>query len=170
MKLLAMSKKILLSLGLIFLSYYFLAAQTTASAQTTKTWTWNNYKIAFLAPGDLAVRENSATVFHAGNDNVFINIYPKKERNFSYDKMQESLQKWAKDSKVSFLPSNSSYLTNLNRFWAYYINGIGYRGMPVYLILLVDSSHPENSYYVYVQYKTGFAATALNVLKSFSLQ
>ena len=165
-----MSKKILLSLSLIFVNSYFLAAQTTASAQTTKAWMWNSYKITFQAPSDLTIRENSSTVFHAGNGNVFINIYPKKGGNLTYDKMPESLQKWAKDSKVSFTPANSSYLSNLNRFWAYYINGTGYRGMPAYLVLLVDSSHPENSYYVYAQYKTGFAATALNVLKSFSLQ
>jgi hypothetical protein len=171
MKFTAIRKKI--SVSFIFvLSVYFLAAQTEISAQTTatKAWTWSNYKIAFQAPNDLAVRENSATVFHAGNGNVFLNIYPKKGGNVPYDKMQESLQKWAIESKVNFSSSNSGYISNLNRFWGYYINGTSYRGTPVYLLLLVNSSNPQNSYYVYLQYKTGFASTALNVLKSFSLQ
>jgi Dihydro-orotase-like len=170
-----MGNKILLSFSLI-LSAFSLTAQTTVATQTsdsfqsTKAWTWSNYKIAFQAATDLAVRENSSTVFYAGNGKIFLNIYPKKEGAIAYDKMPQALQKWASDSKVSFDSSSAGYLSNVNQLWAYYINGTDYKGMPVYLSLLIDSAHPENNYYVWMQYNSGSATTALAILNSFRAQ
>jgi len=158
-----MGKKIILSSGLI-LAVYFLAAQTA------KAWTWTSYNIAFQAPSDLDVKENSTSIFYAGNGNIFLNIYPGKGESLTYDKMPEALQKWAGESKVTFDSSGTGYLSNMEQLWAYYINGTGYKGMSVYLLLLVDSVHPEKSYYLWLQYKSGFDGAAFDILKSFSLQ
>ena len=120
-----MGKKIILSFNFILVAY-FLAAQTTVTSQntdtvasqSTKSWAWTNYKIAFQAPTDLTVKENSSTVFYAGNGKVFMNIYPKKGGTIPYDKMPQALQKWATESKVSFDSSGTGYLSNMNQLWA----------------------------------------------------
>lgn len=159
-----MQKKILLLIIVLSLNYSFLYCQTN------KSWTWNSYKITLQAPSDFVVKESSPTFFHAGNGNLFLSIYPKKGENLTYDRMQQASQSWAIQSKVTFTSSDSGYLPNLNRFWSYYIKARDYKAMPTYILLLVDPGHVENSYYVWLQYKSGYEATALNVLKSFSHQ
>lgn len=163
-----MRKKISLSFALI-LCVYFSPAQTTNTVQT-KAWSWGEYKIGLQAPTDMVVKENSATVFYAGNEHVFLTIYPKKGENLTQDKLPQALQKWGTDHKIKFSPSNSASLSSLNRLWGYYINGSGYKGMSTYVSVLVDSSHPEDSYYVWLQYQNGYADVAMNILNSFTLE
>lgn len=163
-----MAKNILQPFMLI-LSVYFSSAQNTPSSQTiTNSWTWDSYKIGFNAPTDLVVKESSATVFYAGNDHVFLSIYPKKGENLKQDKLQPALQKWATDNKVNFSLSNITTIAANSRFWSYYISGSSYKGMPAYAAIIVDSLHPEDSYYVWLQYQNGYAEVAMNILNSFS--
>lgn len=164
-----MTKKFLLPFIFVLIAY-FSAAQTTISNQPTKSWTWSNYKINFQAPTDLAVKESSAKVFYAGSEHVFIIIYPKTGDSLTHENLPQAVQKWATDNKVNFSPSNSGYLSNSNRYWSYYVGGSGYKGMSTYVAVIVDSSKPEDSYYVWLQYQNGYADTAMNILNSFSPQ
>lgn len=163
-----MTRKILLPF-IFILSVYFSAAQNASLSQTTKSWTWSNYKINFDAPTDLVVKENSAKVFYAGNEHVYITIYPKTGDSLTHDNLPQAVQKWATANKVNFSPSNSGYASNSNRYWTYYISGSGYKGMSTYVAVVVDSSHPEQGYYVWLQYKNGYANAAMNILNSFTL-
>lgn len=162
-----MNKKISLCFGCI-LTVCFLAAQTTNPIVSTKAWTWNNYKIGFQAPTDLVVKESSAKVFYAGSEHVFITIYPKTGDSLNHDNLPLAVQKWATEHKLNFAPANSGYLSNSNRYWKYYVGGNGYKGMSTYVAVIVNSSHPEESYYVWLQYQNGYAEAAMNILNSFN--
>lgn len=149
-----------------------LAAQVQSGApiQTMKTWAWANYKIAFQAPSDLVVKESSDKLFYAGTEHVFLTIYPKKGENLQYDKLHAALQKWAGKNKVKFSSSDTASSTSKSRSWIYYVKGKGYRGMATYASIIVDSSHPENSYYIWLQYDNGYSNTAKDVMNSFGFQ
>lgn len=165
-----MIKKLFFSFCLILVASILTQAQETVTVLPIKSWTWSNYKIDFNAPTDLKVKESSTTVYYAGNDHVYLTIYPKKGDSLTHDNLPTALQKWAASHKVSFSSANAGYLTNNNRLWNYYLAGNGYKGMSTYVSVLVDSSHPEDSYYVWLQYQNGYADAAINILKSFFIQ
>jgi hypothetical protein len=163
-------KQILLALSLT-LSNFSLFSQTSTVAQTTKSWSWNNYNIGMNAPTDLVVKESSDKVFYAGNGHVFLTIYPKTGDSLKHDNLPKALQKWASEYKLSYSTSSiSGYLTNSTRYWTYYLGGTGHKGMPTYAAIIVDSNNPKKSYYVWLQYENGYAGAAMNILNSFSPQ
>jgi hypothetical protein len=167
-----MTKKILFSLSFL-LSVYVATAQVqgTAAVQATKSWAWNNYKVAFQAPTDLIVKENSDKVFYAGNGHVFLTIYPKTGDSLTHDNLPLVLQKWATEYKLSYSSSsNSAYLTNSTRYWTYYLAGTGYKGMTTYAAIIADANNPTKCYYVWLQYENGYATAAMNILNSFGPQ
>lgn len=167
-----MLKRILFS-AILVLSVFLLSSQVqgTVAVQPTKSWTWNNYVVAFQAPTDLAVKENSDKVFYAGNGHVFFTIYPKTGDSLSHDNLPPVIQKWASEYKFSnSSSSNSGYIANSTRYWTYYLSGTGYKGMPTYAAIIVDSNNPTKSYYVWLQYENGYATAAMNILNSFSPQ
>ena len=153
-------KQILLTLALA-LSVNFLFAQAM------KSRTWADYKMQFQAPNCLTIKESSGTIFSAGNDNIYLTIYPKKGENLTYSSMKDVLQKWARDNKVDFNSSDVGYMPNLNRYWGYYIDGTGSNGLSTSLLLLTDPDYPEYSFYVWLQYQSGQLDTAVDILKSF---
>ena len=71
-----------------------------------KSWTWSNYKMKFQAPNSFSIKESSSSVFSAGNDNIYLTIYPKKGENLTYEKMKGALQKWARDNGVEWNSSD----------------------------------------------------------------
>jgi hypothetical protein len=156
-----MNKKQILLTAVLTLSLNFLFAQSM------KSWTWADYKMKFQAPNNLVVKESSGTIFSAGNDNIYLTIYPKKGENLTYSSMKDVLQKWARDNNVDFNSSDVGYMSNLNRYWGYYIDGTGSNGLPTSLLLLTDPDYPEYSFYVWLQYQSGQLDTAVDILKSF---
>jgi hypothetical protein len=132
-----------------------------------KSWTWSNYKMKFQAPNSFSIKESSSTVFSAGNDNIYLTIYPKKGEELTYDKMKGALQKWARDNGIEWNSTDLGYMSSLNRYWGYYIDGKGSNGLPTSLLLLVDPDYPENSFYVWLQYQSSYVDTAVEILKSF---
>lgn len=121
----------------------------------------------FQAPGSFSIKESSSTVFSAGNDNIYLTIYPKKGENLTYDNMKGALQRWARENGVEWNSSSLGYMSSLNRYWGYYIDGKGSNGLPTSLLLLVDPDYPENSFYVWLQYQSSYLDTAVEILKSF---
>jgi hypothetical protein len=85
-----------------------LAMSTFIHAQTLKSWTWDTYKIKFKAPDDLILKKNDATTFEAGNDNMFLDIYPKKGEQMTYDGMKNSLMQWAGTTGIQYQLTNAS--------------------------------------------------------------
>jgi hypothetical protein len=151
----------------ILLSALFALSLNFIYAQSLKGWTWSNYKMKFQAPDNFAIKESSGTIFSAGNDHLYLTIYPKKGENLTYSGMKDALQKWARDNNVDWNSNDLGYMSNLNRYWGYYIDGTGSNGLPTSLLLLVDPDYPENSFYVWLQYQSGYLDTAVDILKSF---
>lgn len=156
-----MNKKHILLLAILALSFNFLYAQSL------KGWTWADYKMKFQAPNDFNIKESSGTIFSAGNDHLMLTIYPKKGENLTYTSMKDALQKWARSNNVDWNSKDLGYMSNLNRYWGYYIDGTGSNGLPTSLLLLVDPDYPEYSFYVWLQYQSGYLDTAVDILKSF---
>jgi Dihydro-orotase-like len=154
-----MKRPILLT-ALFALSFNFIYAQS-------KAWTWADYKMKFQAPNDFSIKESSGAIFSAGNEHLTLTIYPKKGENLTYARMKDALQKWARDNKVDWNSDNLGYMSSLNRYWGYYIDGTGENGLPTSLLLLVDPDYPEYSFYVWLQYQSGYLDTAVDILKSF---
>jgi hypothetical protein len=96
-----------------------------------------------------------------------LTIYPKKGENMTYERMKDALQKWARENEVEWNSSSLGYMSSLNRYWGYYIDGKGSNGLPTSLLLLVDPDYPEYSFYVWLQYQSGYLDTAVDILKSF---
>ena len=156
-----MNKKHLLLFAFFALSFNLLYAQSL------KGWTWSDYKMKFQAPNDFSIKESSGTIFSAGNDHLMLTIYPKKGENLTYTGLKDALQKWARSNNVDWNSNDLGYMSNLNRYWGYYIDGTGSNGLPTSLLLLVDPDYPEYSFYVWLQYQSGYIDTAVEILKSF---
>ena len=152
---------------IILLTAFFTLGFSLLYSQSLKGWTWADYKMKFQAPNDFSVKESSGTIFSAGNDHLYLTIYPKKGEQLTYGGMKDALQKWARDNNIDWNSNDLGYMSNLNRYWGYYIDGTGSNGLPTSLLLLVDPDYPEYSFYVWLQYQSGYLDTAVDILKSF---
>jgi len=152
----------------IILSVFFMVFVVSFSnAQGMKEWTWDTYKMKFQAPNNLKVTTNNADEFTASNSDISLSIYPRKGENLSYEGMELALMKWAKSSKLDY-ENDPEYIEDLNGYWGVYIDGEA-EGYPATMLLLVDPDYPEISLYVWISYSTAKYDTAVNILKSFSL-
>ncbi|SRR5579871_204961 len=145
-----------------------------AAAQTLQQWTWETYRIKFKAPDNLVVKKNDATVYEAGNSAMYIDIYPRKGENLTYDGMKNALVKWANSTGLSYDDQNSEgnaqpiYLENLNGYWGCAIDGKSNNGLPATIMLIVHPDHSDISFYVWINYAKEYYHDAVAVLKSFT--
>ena len=111
------------------LAALFLLTCTYVKAQTLESWTWDTYKMKFKAPDNMRVVKNNADVFEATNDNITMDIYPRKGENLTYDGMKNAIIGWARQSDLVYNTYNSSgkaqpiYLDDVNGYWGCAIDG-----------------------------------------------
>ena len=153
------TKKILPLIIFCFLSF-------AVSAQL-KTWNWSDYKMQFKAPVDFRIDENTAEKFSAGNGKLYLTIYPKKGSKMSYEGMRGALRDWSRKNDLTYR-KEVQYMSNLNRYWGVYIDGVAPSGLPTTLLLLVDPDYSNISFYVWLQYQSKSIDTAVEILKSFT--
>ncbi|MEO7292599.1 MAG: hypothetical protein ABIW34_05825 [Ginsengibacter sp.] len=151
-------QKILPAIILLFLS-------STVTAQL-KTWNWSDYKMQFKAPVDFKIDENTAEKFAAGNGKLYLTIYPKKGAKMSYEGMRGALRDWSRQNDLTY-KKDVQYMSNLNRYWGVYIDGVAPSKLPTTLLLLVDPDYSNISFYVWLQYQSDSLDTAVEILKSF---
>ncbi len=145
-----------------------------AAAQTLQTWTWDTYKTEFKAPSDLELKKNDATQFEVGNDNMYLDIYPRQGENLAYSGMKNALIKWADQLGLSYDTQNADgdtqpiYLENLNGYWGCAIDGKSKTGLPATIMLIVNPDDTDISLYVWINYAHEYYHDAVAVLKSFT--
>jgi Dihydro-orotase-like len=146
---------------------------TGIHAQTLQTWTWDTYKLQFKAPDNLVVQKNDATVYEAGNSNMYLDIYPRKGEGLTYDGMKNAIIKWASDLGLAYNATNSYgntqpiYLDDVNGFWGCAIDGTR-NNLPASILLLVNPNDTNISFYIWLNYKDEYYHDAISVLKSFT--
>lgn len=148
-------------------------AAIVTNAQSLQTWTWDTYKIKFKAPTNLVVQKNNATVYEAGNSSIYLDIYPKKGENLSYDGMKNALINWATSLNLSYNSINSEgnqqpiYLDNLNGYWGCAIDGTS-NSLPATIMLIQDPDYPDICFYIWINYSREYYHDAITILKSFT--
>ena len=151
----------------LFFSLVILFFATSAvTAQRLKSWTWDTYKIKFKAPTDFDLDENTGSKWDGGNGKLHLTIYPKKGEKMEEGDLKSALRTWARDTKLSY-SGGVQTMENLNGYWGVYIDGKGSNGLPTSILLLVDPDYPTISFYVWLQYKSDYLDTAVEILKSF---
>jgi hypothetical protein len=151
-----------------------LSISVAVSSQTLKSWEWDTYKIKFKAPENLYVQKNDATVYEAGNSNLFLDIYPRKGENLTYDGMKNAIIKWADDLNLSYNTVNGSgdkqpiYLENINGYWGCAIDGHSSNGLPATIMLIINPDDSNLSFYIWINYSSEYYHDAVAVLKSFT--
>lgn len=150
----------------ILTAIIFLFLSSAASAQL-KTWNWSDYKMQFKAPIDFKIDENTPEKFAAGNGKLYLTIYPKKGAKMSYEGMRGALRDWSRQNDLTY-KKDVQYMSNLNRYWGVYIDGVAPSKLPTTLLLLVDPDYSNISFYVWLQYQSKSLDTAVEILKSFT--
>ena len=122
----------------------------------------------------MTYKKNDATVYEAGNGNLFLDIYPRKGENLTYDGMKNAIIKWADDLNLSYNSINASedkqpiYLENINGYWGCAIDGHSSNGLPATIMLIVNPDDPDLSFYIWINYSDEYYHDAVAVLKSFT--
>ena len=149
------------------------ALSATVNAQTLKLWVWDTYKLKFKAPDNLVLQKNDATIYEAGNSNMFLDIYPRQGEQLSYEGMKNSIIKWAGDLGLDYASVNAGgneqpiYLSNLNGFWGCAIDGTK-NNLPATVVLIVNPQDPTLCFYIWINYTKEYYRDAVAVLKSFT--
>ena len=84
----------------------------------------------------------------------------------SYDDMRGALRDWSRKNDLTYR-KDVQYMSNLNRYWGVYIDGVAPSGLPTTLLLLVDPDYSNIYFYVWLQYQKDYLQTAVDILKSF---
>jgi|GEM_PF-618474 len=156
-----------------FQIFLFVVISASANAQTLKQWVWDEYKLKFKAPEDLLLRKNDSTIYEAGNNNMYLDIYPRRGEEFTHDGLKNSLIKWANDEGVAYKAINDGgnqqpiFIENLNGFWGCAIDGTK-NNLPTTMLLIINPSDPSLSFYVWINYTQEYYHDALAVLQSFT--
>ena len=150
-----------------------LAISVAVNAQTLKLWQWDTYKLKFRAPDNLVLQKNDATIYEAGNNNMYLDIYPRQGEQLTYEGMKSNIIKWAGDLGLSYPTVNANgtaqpvYLANLNGFWGCAIDGTK-NNLPATVLLIVNPDDPALSFYIWINYTKEYYQDAVAVLKSFT--
>ena len=150
----------------IFFSLIIFCFLTSFVSAQLKTWNWTEYKMQFKAPSSFKIDENNSEKFSAGNGNLYLTIYPKKGTKMSYEGLKNALRDWSRQNDLTY-KKDVQYMSNLNRYWGVYIDGVAPSGLPTTLLLLVDPDYSNISFYVWLQYQSDYVDTAVEILKSF---
>src|SRR5262245_21504467 len=108
-----MKKRYLLALLMVLLCGFL-------KAQSLEEWTWDTYKMKFKAPNNMRVVESDANKFEATNDNITMDIYPRKDENLTYDGMKTAIINWASQTRLVYSAYNKNgdaqpiYLDDMN--------------------------------------------------------
>ena len=153
----------------VFISaFLFLALTGSTLSQKMVEYNWDTYHVKFEIPKTCNVDKNSSEGFGAGDDDVYLSIYPKKGDKMSFGQMKNALEDWAIDSKV-YGYDKVNELENLNGYWGVYIDGKnGDNDLPATLLLLIHPDYPSTKLYVWINYRSSAFDTALKILKSFT--
>jgi hypothetical protein len=156
-----------------FQTILLVALGAAVNAQTLKLWEWETYKLKFKAPDNLVLQKNDATIYEAGNSNMYLDIYPRKGEQLTYEGLKSSIIKWADDLGLSYPAVNAGctaqpiYLANLNGFWGCAIDG-SKNNLPATVLLIVNPLDPTLSFYIWINYTKEYYQDAVAVLKSFT--
>ncbi len=149
----------------MFLLFMFLSA---SSYSQMTPFTWDTYKTKFEIPKSFKVDVNNSERFSAGNDDIWLDIYPRQNENLTYREMKNHLTDWAYASNV-YGYGTVSETENLNGYWGVYLEGKkSGNDLPAFLALLVHPDYPANSIYIWINYKADALSTAEKILKSFT--
>ena len=139
----------------------------TSFSQRMIDYTWDKYFVKFEIPATFKVDKSSSDEFGAGDDDVYLSIYPKKGDPMSFRKMKAALEDWALESKV-YGYDKVNEMENLNGYWGVYIDGKnGSNDLPATLLLLIHPDYPSTKLYIWLNYRSSAFDTALKILKSF---
>jgi hypothetical protein len=156
-------KKVLLTFAVAFL---FIASNVFA--QKMKEYTWDSYNVKFSIPVTFHVDKSTGDEFQAGDDDVYLSIYPKTGNTIAFSQMKKKLEDWALDSKVYDYPKVYE-LENLNGYWGVYLEGTNSNNsLPALLLLAVHPDYSTKSLYVWINYRKDAIDVAEKVLKSFT--
>ncbi len=148
----------------IFILAIFLSLTNGLFAQSMTEYTWDSYKMKFEIPESFSVTESAGDKFEAGDNDITLTIYPRKDEYLSEAEMQINLLNWAKDNGLEDMTSTQD--AELNDYWGYFVEGY-VDDFPVLLILIEDPDYPEISLYVWISYREDAEDTAMKILKSF---
>jgi hypothetical protein len=150
------------------LAAVFMFVANSGFAQSMKDYTWDSYNVKFAIPVTFHVDKSSGEVFEAGDDDVYLSIYPQKGSSVAFSQMKAKLETWASDSKVYDYPKVYE-LENLNGYWGVYLEGTNStNSLPALLMLVVHPDYPTKYMYVWINYRKDAISTAEKVLKSFT--
>lgn len=157
-------RKIYLQAIFVFWGLFLLS--NGASAQMTE-YTWSTYNMKFKIPGTFKVVDNNREKFSAGDDDIWLTIYPKSGDALTYSQLSGLLQTWAKENGV-YAYGNVNTETDFNGYWGVYIEGkFAENDLPVYLAMYVHPDNPKQYFYSWINYKESSFNTAAEILASF---
>lgn len=157
-------KKIYLQTIFALFALFFIS--NAASAQMTQ-YTWSEYDMQFKIPGTFNVTDNNKEKFSAGDDNIWLTIYPKTGSALTYSEMSGMLQSWAKENGVYAYGSINTE-TDFNGYWGVYLEGkLAENDLPVYLAMYVHPDFPSQYFYTWINYNQSSFNTAAEILASF---
>ena len=141
---------------------------TSTYSQSMKDFTWDSYNVKFSIPTTFQVDKSTGSEFQAGNEGVYLSIYPKTGNSVAFNQMKQKLEDWAVDSKVYDYPKVYE-LENLNGYWGVYLEGTNStNSLPALLLLAIHPDYPTKSLYVWINYRKEDIDVAEKVLKSFT--
>ena len=157
------------TLNFAFIALIFAFVFTEASySQRMVDYTWDSYHVKFQITSTCKVDKNNTDEFGAGDDDVYLSIYPKKGDPMTFGRMKAALEDWALDSKV-YGYDYVHEMENLNGYWGVYIDGKnGSNDLPATLLLLVHPDYASTKLYIWINYRSSAFDTALKMLKSFT--
>ena len=140
----------------------------TAYSQRMIEYTWDSYFVKFEIPATFKVDKNSNDGFGAGDEDIYLSIYPRKGDPMSFSKMKSALEDWALESKV-YGYDYVKEMENLNGYWGVYIDGKnGDNDLPATLLLLIHPDYTSTRLFIWINYNSSAFDTALKMLKSFT--
>lgn len=150
----------------LFLFVFICSFAVNSYSQSYTDYTWDSQSLKFKIPNTFEVTDNNSEKFSAGDNLIWLTIYPKTGSALKYSEMINMLTSWAKENDV-YAYGTVKTETNFNGFWGVYLDGkLASNDLPVYCAMFVHPDYPSQYYYVWINYNADDISTAEDILLS----
>jgi hypothetical protein len=149
------------NLSSVLAFFSLLLVTSHLSAQTKMEW--DLHGVGFTVPSDFAIEANNSEEFTAGNDHLFLSIYPIQDETITEDNLADAVVEMAVSMEYDVVDEADAI--DIDDFTGYYVKGT-LDAANVVVMALLDKKSSTNLLVV-IAYDQGFENQAINIASSF---
>ncbi len=141
------------------LTVFFISSNLDAQTKME----WDDHGVGFTVPNDFQIATNNGEEYSAGNDHLFLSIFPIQDETLTEDNLADAVVEMAAAMEYDVLDEADAI--DIDDFTGYYVKGTLDEAHVVVMALLDKKS--STNLLVVIAYDNGYENQAIKIAGSF---